>query len=383
MKLPEGYLEYLIELRRQLHRHAELSGSEEKSAQIIKEFVSRFNPDEVITGLGGHGVAVIYNGTANGPAVLLRAELDALPIADANENVYKSICPGVSHKCGHDGHMTIVAGLAGMLHRNPPKKGRVILLFQPAEETGLGATGIVNDPKFGRLAPDYVFALHNLPGNKSNRILVKSGAMTCASIGMYIRLDGKTAHASHPQEGRSPASAMCEIIHQLPALGSISELKNMIALVTVVYARMGAKSYGIAPGFAEIMATLRAQTDTALDLIRKHAVDRVSAFAKKDRLEYAIDWHDHFGAGANDEQATRIVAKASGTAGFEIEWLTQPFRWSEDFGVFTSRFPGALFALGAGRQTPPLHSPAYDFPERMIQPGLRIFQAIIDQLLNN
>jgi len=383
MKLPEGYLEDLYKLRKQLHRHAELSGSEEKSAQIIKEYVSRFNPDEVITGLGGHGIAVIYKGTASGPAVLLRAELDALPIADANDSAYKSIRSGVSHKCGHDGHMTIVAGLAGVLHRRPPKKGRVILLFQPAEETGKGAAGIVNDPNFGRLAPDYVFALHNLPGNKTGRILVKSGAMTCASIGMHIRLDGKTTHASHPQEGRSPAVAMCEIIRQLPALDSVSELMDNIALVTVVYARMGAKSYGTAPGFADIMVTLRAETDNTLEMIRKHAVDRVSAFAKKDRLGYAIDWHDHFLAGANDEQATRIVAKAVGAAGFDVEWLTQPFRWSEDFGLFTSRFPGALFALGAGRQTPPLHSPAYDFPDRLIQPGLRIFQAIIEHLLNN
>jgi len=383
MKLTEGYLADLFKLRKQLHRHAELSGREEKSPQLIKEFVSRYNPNEVITGLGGNGVAVIYNGAAIGPAVLLRAELDALPIAETDDSAYKSIRPGVSHKCGHDGHMTIVAGMAGVLHRNPPKKGRVILLFQPAEETGQGATGIVDDPKFGRLAPDYVFALHNLPGNKTGKILVKSGAMNCASIGMHIRLDGKTAHASHPQEGLSPAVAMCEIIRQLPALKSASGLNDRFALVTVVYARMGAKTYGIAPGSAEIMATLRAATDKALELIRKHAVDRVSAFAKKDGLGYTIDWHDHFLAGANDEQAIRIVAKAADAAGFEVEWLTQPFRWSEDFGVFTSRYPGALFAVGAGRQTPPLHSPAYDFPDELIQPGLHIFQAIIDQLLNN
>jgi amidohydrolase len=382
MKLPEDYLEDLYNLRKQLHRHAELSGSEEKSARIIKEFVSRFNPDEVITGLGGHGVAVTYNGDASGPAVLLRAELDALPIAEADDNAYKSIRPGVSHKCGHDGHMTIVAGLAGLLHRSPPQKGRVILLFQPAEETGLGAAGIVDDPNFERLTPDYVFALHNLPGNKTGKILVKSGAMTCASIGMHIRLNGKTAHAARQQEGLSPAAAMCEIIRQLPALDSVSELKEIVAMITVVYACLGAKSYGTAPGSAEIMATLRAETDQALELIRKHAVDRVSAFAKKDDLGYTIDWQDHFMAGANDEQATRIVAKAAGAAGFEVEWLTQPFRWSEDFGVFTSQFPGALFALGAGKQTPPLHSPGYDFPERLIAPGLRIFQAIIEQLLS-
>jgi amidohydrolase len=382
MILPEGYLADLIALRKQLHRHAELSGGEKKSAQIIREFVSRFKPDEVITELGGNGVAVIYNGAASGPAVLLRAELDALPIAEADESAYKSIHPGVSHKCGHDGHMTIVAGLAGLLHRTPPKKGRVILLFQPAEETGQGATGIVDGQNFGRLAPDYVFALHNLPGNKSGRILVKSGAMTCASIGMHIRLNGKTAHASRPEEGLSPAAAMCEIIRQLPVLDSVSQLKDNMALVTVVYACMGAKSYGTAPGFAEIMATLRAETDHTLDLIRKHAFDRVSDYAQKDHLGYTIDWHDHFSAGANDEQATRIVANAADAAGFEVEWLTQPFRWSEDFGVFTSRFPGALFAMGAGRETPPLHSPAYDFPDRLIEPGLRIYREIIEQLLN-
>jgi amidohydrolase len=278
--------------------------------------------------------------------------------------------------------MTIMAGLTGVLHRHPPKKGRVILLFQPAEETGQGATGIVNDTSFRRLAPDYVFALHNLPGHKSGKVLIKSGAMNCASIGMHIVLNGKTAHASHPQEGVSPAAAMCEIIRQLPALKSASGLNDKFSLVTVVYARLGEKTYGIAPGSAEIMVTLRAETDKALELIRKHAVDRVSAFAKKDGLGYTIDWDDHFLAGANDEQATRIVAKAAAAAGFEVERLTQPFRWSEDFGVFTSLFPGAFFAMGAGRETAPLHSPKYDFPDELIESGLRIFQSIIEQILD-
>ena len=158
-------------------------------------------------------------------------------------------------------------------------------------------------------------------------------------------------------------------------------LKDIFAMVTVVYAHLGAKTYGIAPGSAEIMATLRAETDKALEQIRKHAVDMISALAKKDSLGYTIDWHDHFLAGANDEHATRIVAGAADSAGFEVQWLTQPFRWSEDFGVFTSLFPGTFFAVGAGKDTAPLHSPEYDFPDELIESGLRIFQAIIEQLL--
>ena len=125
----------LVDLRHRLHRRPEISGEERETAATIVDFLKPTGPDRIVTELGGHGVAAIYEGTEPGPTVLIRAELDALPIEELSDSDHRSEIPGKGHLCGHDGHMTILAGLARGLQRNPPRKGRAILLFQPAEET--------------------------------------------------------------------------------------------------------------------------------------------------------------------------------------------------------------------------------------------------------
>ncbi|MFZ0613682.1 MAG: amidohydrolase [Desulfobacterales bacterium] len=375
-------LDLLTTLRRNLHRNAELSGQERDTAALVREFIRQHSPcAETVTGLGGSGLAFCYPGRSAGPTVMFRAELDALPISETSALPHHSRTPGVAHKCGHDGHMAILAGLGVLLHRQPPRRGRAVLLFQPAEETGAGALQIINDPKFARLSPDLIFALHNVPGHPAGGILVKEGTITCASVGMLIGLSGKSAHASHPEQGLSPAAAMCEIMRRFPLLPQNSAMKGF-GLVTLVHACLGEEAVGTAPGEARVLATLRAETNEDLERLKERAAETAGACARAERLGWTVEWKEYFAAGINDTGAVDAIALAAVQSGLRLDWLAKPFRWSEDFGQFSSKISGAMFALGAGEQTAPLHSPDYDFPEKLIAPGLKVFWNIVDRLLN-
>lgn len=198
----------LIELRHDLHRHPEISGEEKETARRVRAFLEQAPPERLLAGLGGHGVAAVYDSGRSGPSVLIRSEIDALPIHEKGEVEYRSSVDGKGHLCGHDGHSTILTALALGLARQRPETGRVILLFQPAEETGAGAAAVIADPRFAEIKPDYSFSLHNLPGLPFGHVSVVEGPVNCASRGIKITLAGKTAHASSPEHGISPCGRL-------------------------------------------------------------------------------------------------------------------------------------------------------------------------------
>ncbi len=369
-------------LRRALHREPELSNQEARTARTITAFVANYPPDELIANLGGAGVAAIYRGAAPGPTVLFRCELDALPIVEINDFAHRSIHEHVSHKCGHDGHMAMVAGLAPILHRRRPARGRVVLLFQPAEETGEGAAAVLRDARFSAIAPDYAFAIHNMPGYPLRQVIVREGAFSMASIGMATVLEGRTSHASEPEKGLSPAGAVTTLLRELPNLPEAAGAQRF-TLVTLTHATLGDRSFGIAPGRAEVLATLRAEDDADLDRLRTCATDLVTRAARENGVESHIQWSDHFAATVNDVDAVRQVANAAASLGLDVHTMPTPIRWSEDFGLFTRTTRGALLGLGAGVDRPALHSPDYDFPDELIPTGLALFSRIIEQLLGS
>src|SRR5690606_4098781 len=146
------------------HRFPEISNEEKETARRVAGFLDDTGADEVLTGLGGHGVALVYDSGEPGLTLLFRAGLDALPIAEASAIPHRSAVEGKGHMCGHDGHMAILAALGRLFGRQRPASGRVVLMFQPAEETGNGAAGVVADPRYAAIQPDFAFSLHNLPG---------------------------------------------------------------------------------------------------------------------------------------------------------------------------------------------------------------------------
>ena len=378
----DAQLDELVALRRQLHQHAELSLKEQKTAQIINDFFVRYQPDQSFTSLGGHGLAFVYKGASAGPSVLIRCDMDALPIDEGIQLPHGSLTPGISHKCGHDGHMAMVAGLAMLLETCRPKQGKVILLFQPAEETGEGAEQILGDEKFQLIQPDFVFACHNAPQAPLGMALLKSGPFQCASRGLICNLQGETAHASAPENGKSPATAMCRLINDLQQLPNSPALSQIFSMVTIVHAQLGSPAFGTAPGDAAVMATLRTETNQDMDMLVDAALSKIDTICKVEDLSHIISWSDVFDATINDESACKVVEAAATKAGCQSRWFDNVIRGSEDFGRFTTHFPGAIFGLGAGKTCSPLHTKTYDFPDQLIPLGINIFANIIDQILS-
>jgi amidohydrolase len=238
-------------LRQHLHKHPELSGDEVRTANYILQQFSLFNPDRIYQQLGGDGLAFCFDSGEMGPNVLFRSELDALPIQEVNTFSHRSIHQGVSHKCGHDGHMAILMALAEQVVAHPPSKGSVTFLFQPAEETGEGAIAVVDDKQFKDFRPDYCFALHNLPGIPMGEVLIRKGSFNCASRGMSIALEGRTAHAAYPETGISPALALAELMQTLPKLAKEIPSDELIML-TLIHCSMGEEAFGTAAGAGKL-----------------------------------------------------------------------------------------------------------------------------------
>ncbi|WP_114748669.1 amidohydrolase [Pleomorphovibrio marinus] len=367
----------LAQFRKELHQYPELSGEEKETAKRVRSFLEAYEPDEWIDGLGKHGFAVSYIGKKEGPSVMFRAELDALPIFEKGSHKHKSTNEGVSHACGHDGHMAILCGLAMKLAQERPERGKVTLLFQPSEETGEGAESVINSTNFKKISPEYSFALHNVPGYPLHQVILKKGPFNAASKGMIIQLEGRTSHAAHPEEGNSPGEAMSKLIVGLPQLSSgISDF----SLITVIHAILGEVAFGTTPGEAKVMATLRTFDDQSMDTLTHHAENLTSLIAKEYGLKYNISYCEVFQTVENDPKAWEFVNEAAKQLKLKTKHVRIPFYWSEDFGQFSKVTQSMLFGLGSGKAQSKLHDGAYDFPDELLPTGSKLFMEVTKKL---
>jgi amidohydrolase len=367
--------------RRKLHQHPELSNEEVATASEVVSFLAGSNPDLMLTGLGGHGVAAVYDSGEAGPTVMFRSELDALPIFELSGVAHASLAPGRSHMCGHDGHTAILAALGRQFGRKRPGRGRIVLMFQPAEETGDGAAGVTNDPRFGEIAPDFAFSLHNLPGVPFGEVRLKAGVVNCASRGMRVVLEGKTAHSSMPETGTSPMLTVSQLMPALPGLGKGAFDTDDFRMITVTHASMGEAVFGVAPGRAEVWATLRTRRDDNMADLCAAAEDLVAGTAAEHGLSYSIDYREIFVASVNAPEAVDLLRRALDEEGVRHGEEALPMRASEDFGLFGKAAKSAMFFLGAGERHPSLHNPDYDFPDDLIPIGSRVFMRAARNLL--
>ena len=267
----------LTDFRHRLHRHPEVSGQEEWTAAQVVAALEPLRPMRTVTGLGGHGVAAVWAGTAPGPTVMFRSELDALPIEELSTLAHRSTVPGTGHLCGHDGHTAILLGLARLIARRPPTRGRIVLMFQPAEEDGSGAAAVIADPRFADIHPDWAFALHNMPGHPLGHAVIAPGPASCASEGVRVVFRGRTSHASMPEHGVSPAPALAALMPAALVAGPGGGLGPGFRLVTICHARMGAPAFGITPGEGELWLTLRTVFDADMATLR----DEVTGLATR------------------------------------------------------------------------------------------------------
>lgn len=370
----ENDIRELTAFRHELHRHPELSGEEQETARLVCRMLAPTNPDRVLTGLGGHGVAAVYDSGKPGLAILFRSEIDALPIQELAADGHRSTVPGKAHLCGHDGHSTILLGLARILSRARPINGRVILMFQPAEENGAGAAAVIADPRYREIRPDWAFSLHNIPEIAFGVGRLGAGPANCASRGMEIRLTGSTAHASRPSDGRSPMKAISELMPTLEACGSGTPLDPGFSMVTVTHASMGAPTFGVAPGEAKVFATLRTTADEDMDGLMSRAETLILDIATRHGLAHAWSYSEAFLACTNDAEATDLLLSGMERAGVKHEVQAHPLLGSEDFGRFgLDGAKSAMVFLGSGPDWPQVHTPQYDFRDELIPIGIRLF----------
>ena len=376
-------LEQVIPLRQELHQHPELSGQEINTAETILEFMEQSRPDQIERHVGGHGLILTYDSGKEGLHLMFRAELDALPIQEINHIAYQSRYPKRGHLCGHDGHMSIIAGLGLHFGRFRPARGKVSLLFQPAEETGEGALEVIKSRSWIRHKPDFLFALHNLPGFPAGKVLVKNDVFAAASQGMLSILKGATAHAAHPEQARSPALPLSLIIRDFKKFADSWVVYHDFVLLTVVHALLGTPSYGITPGYAELRATLRSFRNDDINLLQHWAEKVVQKRAEAAGLGFTFEYSEIFPATVNHPEAFEVLSTALKKINADVETLNEPFRWSEDFGYFSRDCKTCFFGLGSGVDKPDLHHENYDYPDQITEGGMRIFLAIAEHLLGS
>jgi amidohydrolase len=375
-------LDELINLRHQLHANAEVSNQEEKTSNIIVEFLNKYNADHIWENVGGHGIIALFKGDEEGANIGFRADMDALHIQETIHLEYESKTPHVSHKCGHDGHMTMVAGIASYLNQNPLKRGNVYLIFQPAEETGEGAERINQALKKLEINLDYLFGLHNLPNFPRGEILTKTGTFAAASRGMIIKIFGKTSHAAEPEYGISPVIAMAKISTEMTYIHRTVDFLDL-TLATVIHSELGEITFGTSPGYGEIRITLRAMKEEDMSSLMEEAINLAHKYCEVDGLGCEISYTEIFPSTINTEEAFNIIEKTASTMKLNFNQLESPFKWSEDFGQYKLQSKTGFFGLGSGADTPSLHDETYDFPDTIIESGIKMYVGLINHFNKN
>jgi len=372
--------EDLLIIRKQFHKKPELSGEEIKTSSQIELYLKKLHPSQLLTNVGGHGILCVYDFQKPGPCVVFRAELDALPINEKNNCEHRSTNSGISHACGHDGHMTILLGLAQYLSRIPKDiSGKIVLLFQPAEETAEGAKKIMQDSRFHDLHPTYIFGLHNIPQYPLGAILLRKDVFASASQGLVLWFYGLSSHAGQPEQGLSPLKVMMDCVTLLQNISNKYYEKNSDTFITIIHMNIGKRAFGTMPGDGVIMATFRSFDQKRIDAMTKEVMDALQNHMKSFKGSWEHKWVEVFPSIVNNSTCYEIVTRAVEDIGGKIIEMKNPFNWSEDFSYYLYQYPGAFFGIGAGENHLALHNPSYDFPDDLIPYSIEVFKSIISE----
>ncbi|MBK5242916.1 amidohydrolase [Clostridium sp.] len=360
-------------LRHKLHENAEISGHENKTMHILKDFI-RNNTKFNITQKDGYFIAEKIT-NKNAMNIAFRADMDAISMLETTDIKYKSNNALAAHKCGHDGHCAILTGLALEIEENPIDNKNIFLIFQPSEEVGAGARKIVEDDFLKKNKIDEIYSLHNIPGYELGTILYKRNVFACASKGIIIALEGKPSHAAYPEYGINPSYAAADIINFLKDSTKPSLFKGMV-LCTIVNIDIGKRAFGTAASLGEIMLTVRGENEDDLMKLQSHILKFVEDCCTQHKIDYEISFSDEFPETRNHDTCINKILDVCTNNDYSYEELQYPFRWSEDFGYYLKNIKGAMIGLGDGKSHPQLHTIDYDFPDSIIKTGVDIFYSI-------
>ena len=350
-------LDLVIQLRKALHSCPEVSGREEKTKALLMDFLQTHTALELHP-CGAGFYAAHREAVTTKPSIALRADYDALALPDGT----------ASHLCGHAGHAAALCGVA-LLAEEQVFARNIFFLFQPAEETGAGAAGCTE--LFKREAVGEIYGAHNLPGLPLGQVTTRPGTYACASRGVTLQFRGKPTHAAYPENGVSPAGAVGRLLCALPTLSAPDRYSGM-TLCTVIGVEMGEKAFGAAAAAAEVWLTLRAEHDWDLTALHDGLLALARELAAEYGLIFSCEVQDVFPATENTPGCAQKLLQVCGGV-----LLPVPMRWSEDFGHYLDKCPGAFFGIGAGEDQPPLHTEAYEYPDALLQPTIQAFGALL------
>lgn len=366
----------LVAWRRRLHRHPELAFQEHRTAALIAEHLVQLGL-EIQTGVGVTGVVGLIEGAADGPTVMLRFDMDALPVHEETGLPFASEVPGKMHACGHDGHVAIGLGVASLLaSRSHDLAGRVKLVFQPAEEVANGARAMIDAGVLERPTPDVAFGLHLWSQLPLGRAIVKPGPLWASSDRIDLEIVGRGTHGAMPHEGIDAIAVAAYAISELQSV--VSRSRDPLApAVLSIGSIAGGSAFNVLAERVQMSGTLRT-FDTA---VRQALIERMHALlaglGAAHGASYRLELSDYAPPVVNDPAATiRLRAAAEATLGQANVADGPMLMVAEDMAEYLNRVPGSFFVLGAMpggvAWAEPHHSPRFDVDERALPLGVAI-----------
>ncbi|WP_150790252.1 M20 aminoacylase family protein [Pandoraea iniqua] len=366
-------------LRRDLHAHPELRFEERRTADVVADYLTSLGYT-VDRGMAGTGVVASLPGKDPARGIVLRADMDALPIQEANTFAHASCHHGVMHACGHDGHTTMLLGAARVLREMPQLPGSVHFVFQPGEEGGAGAKKMIDDGLFARFPTQAVFGMHNWPTLPAGEFGLRTGPIMAAGVRFRITIRGKGAHAAQPHLGLDPIPLACSMVLQCQTLTARHKDPVAPAVVSVCMMHAG-DTDNVIPDTVELRGTIRTLSSAVLnqlqDDIRRIGDGLAAAYGAAIETEF----FQYYPATVNTKPETalceQVIRETFGDAATHAD--VPPNMTSEDFGFMLEAKPGAYVLIGnapRGETGVGLHHPAYDFNDDILNDGVRYWVAL-------
>lgn len=376
-------IEMLTAFRRDLHRNPELLYDVTRTAASVAERLRSYGCDEVVEGIGRTGVVGAINGQSNtsGRTIGLRADMDALPIEEETGAAWASEVAGKMHACGHDGHTAMLLGAAKHLAQSRAFDGRVLVIFQPAEEGGAGAQAMIEDGMFSRWPCDEVYGMHNRPGLPVGEFTINEGPIMASVDEVRIRITGRGGHAAMPHNTIDPlpiAASVIQAVQGLVARG-LNPMDNAVISLCTIHA---GDAFNVIPQQVELtgtVRTLREEVRTQIESdLRQLVIQTCAARGAQGELEYIR----MYPVTVNDPDGTKRAARAAQeVAGPDRVTLDMPpSMGGEDFSFMLNEVPGAMINVGNGPSAG-LHHPAYDFNDDVIAWGCSFWTTLVRQRL--
>jgi amidohydrolase len=369
--------------RHDLHAHPELQFDVHRTAASVADKLRAFGCDEVVTGIGRTGVVGVIRGAkASGSKVIgLRADMDALPIVEANDLPYKSTVPGKMHACGHDGHTAMLLGAARYLTETRNFAGTAVVIFQPAEEGGGGGREMVKDGMMERFAIEEVYGMHNFPGIPLGEFAIRPGPLMAAADRIYIDIEGRGSHAAKPHQSIDSVLVGAQIINQLQSVVSRNIDPLDSAVVSICQFNAGTAD-NVIPQTARLSGTARSLSPQVQDVLEARVREIVEGTAKLYGAKATLTYRRDYPVTSNHARQTAFAADvASQVVGDErVDRDAAPVMGAEDFSFMLNARPGAFIFLGNG-DSAGLHHPSYNFNDAAIPFGTSYWVKLVETAL--